>query len=62
MQPYKYEHIKKLNKPMGKGFFEVPVAENEPILSYAPGLRTKSLNSLAVRIGTIVEAEDQDES
>jgi len=22
---------------MGKGFFEVPVAENEPILSYAPG-------------------------
>ena len=22
---------------MGKGFFEVPIAVNEPILSYAPG-------------------------
>ena len=26
---------------MGKGFFKVPVAKNEPILSYAPGTKER---------------------
>ena len=26
---------------MGKGFFRVPVAKNEPVLSYAPGTKER---------------------
>ena len=32
---FDFKHQK--NNTMGKGFYEVPIAVNEPILSYAPG-------------------------
>jgi 1-pyrroline-5-carboxylate dehydrogenase len=32
----KNQHFK-INTPMGKGFFEVPIAVNEPVKNYAPG-------------------------